>query len=288
MRLDPRLSARLHQKARASRWDVPVEAFARALDASAAKAFAGQTPAPRTIERYLSALHLEDLALACACADGHDAAWQHFILQYRPQLYRAADALDSTGAARELADSLYGELFGVASRGGERQSLFRYFHGRSSLATWLRAVLAQRHVDRIRADRKTGPLPDEDVLSTRVPVVTLPDPGRRDALAWMQAALTWALAQLTANDRLRVACYYARQMTLAQIGPLLDEHESTVSRQLARTRRALRTDIEARLHRAGLTDAEVSEAFEAAVGEGSPLDLGHVFRRKNAPTERST
>jgi len=44
----------------------------------------------------------------------------------------------------------------------------------------------------------------------------------------------------------------------------------------------------ARLHRAGLTDAEVSEAFEAAVGEGSPLDLGHVFRRKNAPTERST
>ena len=30
---------------------------------------------------------------------------------------------------------------------GERRSLFRYFQGRSSLATWLRAVLAQRYVD---------------------------------------------------------------------------------------------------------------------------------------------
>jgi len=277
VRLDPRLSARLHQKARASRWDVPVEAFARALDASAAKAFAGQTPAPRTIERYLSALHLEDLALACACADGHDAAWQHFILKYRPQLYRAADAIDSTGAARELADSLYGELFGVASRGGERQSLFRYFHGRSSLATWLRAVLAQRHVDRIRIVRKTGPLPDEDVLSTRVPVVTLPDPGRRDALAWMQAALAWALAQLTANDRLRLACYYARQMTLAQIGPLLDEHESTVSRQLARTRRDLRRLVEEGLAAQRLTDAQIAECFRSVIDDAGPLDLGELL-----------
>ena len=77
-------------------------------------------------------------------------------------------------------------------------------------------------------------------------------------------------------------------MTLAQIGRLLGEHEATVSRQLARTRRALRADIEARLHRAGLTDAEVGECFEAAVGDASPLDLGQVFARKNAPGERST
>ena len=39
-----------------------------------------------------------------------------------------------------------------ARRAGERQSLFRYFHGRSSLTTWLRAVLAQRHVDRLRSE----------------------------------------------------------------------------------------------------------------------------------------
>ena len=43
---------------------------------------------------------------------------------------------------------------GFAERDGERQSLFRYFHGRSSLATWLRAVLAQRVVDAVRVERR--------------------------------------------------------------------------------------------------------------------------------------
>ena len=48
------------------------------------------------------------------------------------------------------------------TREGQRQSLFRYFQGRSSLATWLRAVLAQRYVDRQRALRRLAPLADGD------------------------------------------------------------------------------------------------------------------------------
>ena len=73
------------------------------------------------------------------------------MLEYRPVLYRAADALDRSGGAREVADSLYAELYGIKDAPGERRSLFHYFQGRSSLATWLRAVLAQRYVDRLRA-----------------------------------------------------------------------------------------------------------------------------------------
>ena len=53
----------------------------------------GKTAKPTEIERYLGSLHLEDLALACACALGNDAAWEHFILEYRPALYRAATSL---------------------------------------------------------------------------------------------------------------------------------------------------------------------------------------------------
>src|SRR5436190_16244756 len=83
------------------------------------------------------------------------------MLQYRPVLYRAADALDPGGGAREVADSLYAELYGLQVRGGERRSLLHYFHGRSSLATWLRAVLAQRYVDRIRAGRRFESLSED-------------------------------------------------------------------------------------------------------------------------------
>ena len=84
------------------------------------------------------------------------------MLEYRPVLYRSADAIDPGGGARELADSIYADLFGLQERDGERRSLFRYFHGRSSLATWLRAVLAQRQVDRVRATRRLTPLEDEE------------------------------------------------------------------------------------------------------------------------------
>src|SRR6185437_4123563 len=126
--------------------------------------------------------------------------WEHFMREQRPILYRSAGAIDSAGG-RELADSLYADLYGIADRGGTRRSLFRHFHGRSSLATWLRAVLAQRHVDRIRATRRLEPLPDDEspgaIASRQEPV----DPERRRYLALVERALTQAVAGLAARDR---------------------------------------------------------------------------------------
>ena len=89
-------------------------------------------------------------------------------------LYRAADALDTNGGARELADALYADLYGLRSTGPDRQSLLLSFSGRSSLASWLRAVLCQRYVDRLRADRRLEPLPADDPVSLRAPA----DPNR--------------------------------------------------------------------------------------------------------------
>ena len=165
---------RLYREAKADRWRLPRVAFANALENSCRKAFPGDDPSSRELSRYLSSLHLEDLALACACAEGHAAAWDHFVLEMRPALYRSADALDPSGGARDLADSLYGELYGVNERGGAGQSLLRYFHGRSSLATWLRAVLAQRYIDRLRSAQRIEPLPDE--LPQRAADSRGPDP----------------------------------------------------------------------------------------------------------------
>jgi len=193
-----------------------------------------------------------DLDLARRCAAGDPAAWDRFVLEYRPVLYRAADALDKRGSAREIADSLYAELYGIKQADGERQSLFRYFNGRSSLATWLRAVLAQRFVDRVRAQRRLEPLPPDDRPDIREPA----DPARARYLAVVREALSRAVALLEPKDRLRLACYYVQELTLAQTGRLLREHEATVSRQLAQTRRAIRGAVERDLReRGGLTDA---------------------------------
>ena len=144
--------------------------------------------------------HAADLELARRCAAGEPAAWDRFVLEYRPVLYRAADALDRTGGARELADSLYAELYGIKQAGGERQSLFRYFNGRSSLATWLRAVLAQRYVDRLRAQRRLEPLPADDRAEIQEPA----DPARARYVVLVREALGRAVAGLDPRDRLRL------------------------------------------------------------------------------------
>ena len=149
------------KKADAMRWKVPAEVLSNALERSAEKAFAGRSPSDAELDRYFDALHLADLALACACAMGRDEAWDHFVREFRPGMYRAADAIDPSGGAREIAEALYAELFGLKERDGNRQSVFRYFHGRSSLATWLRSLIAQRHVDRHRETRRLEPLPED-------------------------------------------------------------------------------------------------------------------------------
>jgi RNA polymerase sigma-70 factor, ECF subfamily len=283
---------RLYLQAHAERWRVSRDRFAEALAASVQRASAGRDWNPRDLERYLRGLHLEDLGLACACAAGDDGAWDHFILEQRPHLYRAADALDPAGGARDLADSLYGELFGLRERGGERQSLLRYFHGRSSLTTWLRTILSQRYIDRWRENRRVEALPDEESSEPLVAAQESHDVDRGRQLRLIQDALQRAVANLVARDRLRLACYYAQQMTLAETARLLGEHEATSSRHLARTRRDIRRDVERQLRvEQRLTEAEITQCFATATEDPGPLDLREMLepadRRKESAVDRS-
>jgi RNA polymerase sigma-70 factor len=254
------------------------DAFGAVLTASVARAFAEEHPSERQIDTYCRSLHLEDLALACACAHGKDEAWDHFVLNYRPVLYRAADATGDPARAREIADSLYAELFGLTLRDGERQSQFRYFHGRSSLATWLHAVFAQRYVDALRRGARLVPLPDDD---SRKPVAASPPSRPSTSIRYVELlrrVIASVVATLAARDRLRLRYYYAQDLTLAEIGRLFGEHEATVSRNLARSRRAIRKQVEDRLREGErLTAAEIAECFAAASEDSATLDLAELL-----------
>jgi RNA polymerase sigma-70 factor, ECF subfamily len=286
---------RLYGQSGAAAWGVSQTAFAAALERSALKTLAEGARDARRLERFLSSLHLQDLALACACAEGTELAWDHFVREYRPVLYRSADALAPGGGAREIADSVYADLFGLEERDGERRSLFRYYHGRSSLATWLRAVLAQRHVDRIRAERRLDPIEDAAVVWSFPSGAAGPDdvdPDKPRFLALVRLALLHAIAGLADRDRLRLVCYYREALTLAQTGRLLNEHEATVSRQLARTRKAIRAEVERYLrHKQGFGDEQIARCFECTIDDPGPLDLEEMLgskpARKDSEPERS-
>ena len=288
--LDAPLVARLFEQSGAAAWELSVEQFEATLAASLASAHARAGGATVDADKYLSGLHVADLALAAACAAGCSTAWEHFDRHYRPLLQRAAAAIDHTGSA-ELADSLFGDLFGLETKAGVRQSLFRYFHGRSKLSTWLRAVLAQRHVDRVRISKRHEPLPDEDQALPAPASPAAAEPERARFVRVMRETLSTAIAGLASQDRLRLSLYYAEDMTLASIGKMLGEHEATVSRQLARTRREIRKATEERLRATGLDDQGIVECFQSVTADAGELDLGDLLgtsTRKNAARNRST
>ncbi len=298
------LTGVLNAEAKCQIWGLSLESFAESLRRSAAKRFGGlQQPESGEVEAYLKSLHLEDLALACACSEGIEKAWEFFIAHFRQDLRNSARAmLRSSGhandtRAEELADSLYAELYGVRSgAGGKRKSLFEYFHGRSKLSTWLRAVLAQKQVDLLRISGRTVSLEAEmegetprELAGRREPYNESRgmDPDRGMYLRRVEKALLAALAGLAPRERLILACYYVDRLTLEEIGGMLREHESTVSRQLERMRRALRESVTHALQRAtpaangrpaeaALDAAQVELAFEYAV-EDWAFDLSQAL-----------
>jgi len=295
----------------AASWGLPRDVFAVALELSVQKRF-GEDPDTAQLTQYLSALHIQDLALACACAEGHAPAWDYFVDTFRPYLRSASAAIlrcpPDSPAARELADSLFADLYGLTDA-PNRRSLFRYFHGRSSLKTWLRAVLAQRHIDSIRAGRRFTELEAKDGHpavsaehpSTRARISkdgspALDDPHRTELVALFRRTLEVALGLLDPRDKDRLRLYYAAEHTLAEIGRKLGEHESSVSRNLERTRRELRHQVEQALRKgsssldghpsgAGLSDAQIALCFEYAAEDAS-IDLDKLLPERQPATLR--
>jgi RNA polymerase sigma factor (sigma-70 family) len=302
-----KLLARMYVEAGQYSWGLTRVGFERALERSARKRFGTGPVLPENLENYLGTLHLKDLALASACIEGHAQAWEYFVAAYQPYLRAAAGGIlhcpPDSPAASEFADSLFAELYGLKDGPRPEQSLFRYFHGRSSLKTWLRAILAQRHIDNFRAGRRFTDL-DEQTSSLRCPensigkspVQTPLDPHRDRYVALFTRTLGVALGLLARRDKERLRLYYAEEQTLAEIGRKLNEHESSVSRNLERTRRQLRQDVEQALRKGrivtdglsaepGLSEAEISLCFEYAA-ESAPIDLEKLFppRTHKGPT----
>jgi RNA polymerase sigma factor (sigma-70 family) len=294
----------LHAQSHAARWGLSRERFAASLERSAEKRLASDSRTPEKLEEYLASLHLEDLALAAACMENCEPAWEHFVTAYRPYLRAAAAAVlrcsSASPEACELADSLFAELYGLTDGARRDRSLFRYFHGRSSLKTWLRAVLAQRHIDAIRAGRRFESLEDDETkppgaqtiqkLSHAVSVQPA-DPHRERYSTLFVRALQAAFAALDARDEQRLRLYYADEQTLAEIGIQLGEHESSVSRNLDRIRLVLRRTVEETLRNGcpavngfaaelGLSDAQISLCFEYA-SAGDSFDLEKLLQRRS-------
>jgi len=275
---------RLYRQSGAERWRLAQDTFADALYRSYARRHeAGPDFAsPDQVDAFLDSLFVDDLALAAACREGNENAWREFLSNYHTVAEGAARAMISdAAAARELADSLYADLYGLRQNNGARNSPLDRYHGRSPLSAWLRTVIARRAADMWRAVKLHGPMDDAAERSLNHAASCEPpapmDPHRGRYVTMLCDSLKRSIAKLPPSDRLRISYYYLQGLTLAQIGSITGEHESTISRKLANTRGQIREAVERNLSAEyHLSADQISSCFDYAT-EDWPFNLADVL-----------
>ncbi|MGH9603284.1 MAG: RNA polymerase sigma factor [Terriglobales bacterium] len=225
-------------------------------------------------------LHVEELALARACAAGSEKAWEVFLTRYREKLYDAALGIArENSAARELADSLYADLYASTTHEGQRVSKLASYMGRGSLEGWLRTVLAQAHVDRYRRGRRLVSLEEQTEQGLQLEA---PDPAPVPVSEpRLVAATDEALDALSAEDRLILASYFLDGRTLAEVARTLGVHESTISRRVEKLTRTLRKKVLDGLGRRGMDRRQAEEALDADVRD-LPVDVRRTLAQESA------
>jgi RNA polymerase sigma-70 factor (ECF subfamily) len=179
-------------------------------------------------------------------------------------LYEAALGIareESVG--RELADTLYADLYGTTVRDGRRISKLSFYTGRGSLEGWLRTVLAQEYVNRYRHQRRLVSLEEKaeagEQFSSPSSQPVVPVDTR------LEDVTDEALRELGAEDRFILAAYFLDQRTLVEIARMLGVHESTVSRRVERIAGMVRKQIRDGLVARGMSRRQAEEALETDV-----------------------
>ena len=276
------LLADLHAKSGCEKIGLTREAFSAILCEVGSK-HATDSTSERELRTFFLSLRVDELALARACAAGNDPAWEIFLTRFREKLHLAALRIArEDSAARELADTLYADLYGTHIRDGQRVCKLASYTGRGSLEGWLRTVLAQEYVNRYRRTKRLVSLDEEseEGVQFRAPEPEPVPPAGDQRLA---QATDEAIAALSAEDRTVLSAYYLDGRTLAEIARMLGVHESTISRKVDKLAKSLRKQIVTALGRRGMSRRQAEEALEVDV-----RDLQVDIRRSLAQESPST
>lgn len=250
------------------------------------------------INKFIDEMQADDMCLIIACERGDEKAWTDLVERFTTTVRSAArSASANEDAAQDLAQSIWAELYGLRVRDdGRPASKLAYYSGRGSLAGWLRAVVAQLSVDTFRKQSKlvqTEEDADLDRLARDARIsetqtfaaagVQNPEQSLSNQFAQtdLQQALTHAIRELAAEDRLLVKLYYFDNLRLREAGVVLGVHEATASRRLTRIQTDLRKRVSQILvDERGWTKAEAERSF-AEVAQHLDTDLEALIKEKS-------
>ena len=248
------------------------------------------------VSKFIDEMQADDLCLIIACERGDESAWTDLVERFTPTVRSAARSASSNeDAAEDLAQSIWAELYGLRTRkDGTPASKLAYYSGRGSLAGWLRAVVAQLAVDVFRKQSRlvqTEEDADLDRLALNTQIgegqsmmagIASPEESISNRLAQndMQRALSKAIQELAAEDRLLVKLYYFDNLRLREAGAVLGVHEATASRRLTRVQTDLRKRVtKILIDERGWTAAETEKSF-AEVAQHLDTDLEALLSKE--------
>jgi len=284
LKVEERLATELFERSGGSAYGLSLKQFLLILDNVVSRTEGMRGSTREQVAAFLSMLRLDELALAQGCAAGNQHAWDVFLTRYRESIYQSARGItrdESTG--RELADSLYAELYGLGPT-DDRRSKLALYSGRGSLAGWLRMVLAQSYINQIRAGKRLVSIEQEEEEHGRqFPAATATAEAPAPTDSRIRDAIDDALLALSGEERFLLSSYFLDGRRLAEIGRTLGVHESTISRKMEKLLSEVRKRIRKGLERRGMSRRQADEALEMDVRD---LELD-VRSRLRPPAEHS-
>lgn len=219
--------------------------------------WAQRLPSGADAEKAFELLHVEDLYLACACAEGDPEG----LRQLRTTLARAVmPVLRQVDSAPSFVDEMEQRLMERLLVGAEgRAPRISEYAGRGSLENWLRAAALRVALNEKRSQRRNP----EQAISQEL-LVQMAAPSKDVQLDMLKAryrhdfnaAFGAAVLKLTGQERNLLRLHFVDALSLSQIGAVYQADKSTISRWISKTRLSLlhltRSGLEARLGPAAL------------------------------------
>ncbi len=236
----------------------------------------------------LSTLVIEDLYLACACANGVGGAADILITAYRDGLRRIAQRI----AGRSSADDIVQEVvFGLLIGSQKSPPEIGTYAGRARLVRWLDVMTRRAALRWVHAEHKIANVAKLAAAETTRGPFTPPEVVlfRHRYGPDLQRALEEVLDAAPPLHRTVLYLYFVGDATVGKIGDTLGVSQSTASRWIARARQDVLAGLKALLSDRLNVSAEDVEALARSLGSRVDLSIEKVLdgtesRDGRAPT----
>ncbi|KFA90011.1 sigma-70 family RNA polymerase sigma factor [Archangium violaceum] len=187
----------------------------------------------------LEALHVADLYLACACAEGLPLAHAAFEARVLPEVHVAVARLKLPPSSVDEVRQLVRQKMLVP--GPETPARLAAYPGTGPLSGWVRAAALWIALD-LRRQRS-----NQDVSMEDSTLSLLVDPGDDPELVYLKTtyraefntAITQALANLSPRERNTLRLKYLDGLSIDQLGALYGVHRATAARWVVAAQQAL-------------------------------------------------